>query len=190
MNPQTPGPALSTNPAPAGAVFTLAEAAQVAGVSTSTIKRRRVDLLKAGATSTPQGWQVPVSALVAVGLLDGVTGQATVVDPVRDLALTPLIGAGVDPLEPVVRQLRQALADAERRAAVAEAISVERDRLIEAQSRTIAALEARTEGEQASDQHRSPREPAHDVADVHAMPREGGQSPTTRWSRWRSRTRR
>lgn len=188
MTPQNPVLALSATPAPAGAVFTLTEAAQVAGVSTSTIKRRRADLLKAGATSTPQGWQVPVSALVAVGLLDGVTGHAPVVDPVRDLAVNPIVGTGVDPLGPVVSQLRQALADAERRAAVAEAISVERDRLIEAQSRTIAALEARTEGGQDGDQARSPGKPAQDVADVYAMPREGGQSPTTRWSRWRSRT--
>lgn len=190
MNPQNPGPALSTTPAQAGAVFTLAEAAQVAGVSTSTIKRRRGDLLKSGAVSTPQGWQVPVAALVAVGLLDGVTGHAPGVDPVRDLSVTPGPWTGVDPLEPVVNQLRQALADAERRAAVAEAISVERDRLIEAQSRTIAALETRTEGKHDGDQHRSPGGPARDVADTHTRSEEGGQPLATRWSRWRSRTRR
>lgn len=47
------------------------EAAQVAGVSVSTLRRRRDDLVAAGAVIDPAGWQVPITALIATGLLPG-----------------------------------------------------------------------------------------------------------------------
>lgn len=53
------------------AVFTMREAAQVAGVSVSTLRRRRDDLVAAGAVIDPAGWQVPITALIAAGLLPG-----------------------------------------------------------------------------------------------------------------------
>ncbi len=53
------------------AVFTMKEAADVAGVSVSTLRRRRAELEGAGATITSAGWQVPMTALIAVGLIHG-----------------------------------------------------------------------------------------------------------------------
>ncbi|QMS56167.1 hypothetical protein CIB50_0000867 [Kocuria varians] len=53
------------------AVFTMKEAADVAGVSVSTLRRRRAELEGAGATITSAGWQVPMTTLIAVGLIHG-----------------------------------------------------------------------------------------------------------------------
>lgn len=53
------------------AAFTMKEAADVAGVSVSTLRRRRTELEEAGATITSTGWQVPMTALIAVGLIHG-----------------------------------------------------------------------------------------------------------------------
>ncbi|MGO4238612.1 hypothetical protein AB4Y79_21385 [Pseudarthrobacter sp. YAF2] len=46
------------------------------------------------------------------------------------------------PMEPLLEALRAKLAEAEKRAAVAEAIAQERERIIEAQARTLRMLEA------------------------------------------------
>lgn len=54
--------------------FTIKAAAEACGVSESTIRRKRFDLRKYGAIETKNGWQIPASALLAVGLpLDTVT---------------------------------------------------------------------------------------------------------------------
>ena len=53
------------------AVFTMKKAADVAGVSVSTLRRWRTELEEAGATITSAGWQVPMTALIAVGLIHG-----------------------------------------------------------------------------------------------------------------------
>ncbi|RLZ02286.1 hypothetical protein CWC38_11950 [Kocuria tytonicola] len=52
-------------------MFTMKEAADVAGVSVSTLRRRRAELEEAGATITSAGWQVPMTALIAVSLIHG-----------------------------------------------------------------------------------------------------------------------
>lgn len=46
--------------------LTLREAAEHAGVSVSTIRRRKQALLDAGATITPTGWAIPITALNTV----------------------------------------------------------------------------------------------------------------------------
>lgn len=46
--------------------YTLREAAERAGVSVSTIRRRRDQLKEAGAEQTDSGWRIPESALWAV----------------------------------------------------------------------------------------------------------------------------
>lgn len=59
------------------AVFSMRQAAKVTGVSISTLRRRRAELEDAGAVVTPEGWQVPITALEAVGLMgSGVTSEA------------------------------------------------------------------------------------------------------------------
>ena len=53
------------------AVFSMKQAAEVAGISVSTLRRRREDLIAAGADISPDGWRVPMTALVACGLIAG-----------------------------------------------------------------------------------------------------------------------
>ncbi|ALU41438.1 hypothetical protein AS188_16235 (plasmid) [Kocuria flava] len=51
--------------------FNLKEAAEVTGLSVSTMRRRRAELAKLGATVTEDGvWSIPITALEAAGLLD------------------------------------------------------------------------------------------------------------------------
>lgn len=121
-----------------GQVFTFAQAVEVTGKSRSTLHRKRDMLRQAGAHQDAAGvWRIPVSALVACGLLD------TPETPRKGSGDTRLVLPDETPLSGEVEQLRRALMEAERRADVAEARAAERDRLIEAQSRTIALLEAR-----------------------------------------------
>jgi len=51
--------------------FTVSQDAKACGVSRKTITRRLPDLAEAGATKTAQGWVLPVSSLLAVGLNPG-----------------------------------------------------------------------------------------------------------------------
>lgn len=85
----------------------LSEAARIAGVSLSTAKRRADALRDAGASQDARGrWRIPMHAV------DVLRGPP-------DPKLEPSLSNEVD-------QLRAQLADAERRAAVAEALAKER----------------------------------------------------------------
>lgn len=53
------------------AIFAMREATKVAGVSTSTLRRRKAALVETGAVIADTGWQVPMTALIAVGLIPG-----------------------------------------------------------------------------------------------------------------------
>lgn len=48
-------------------VYTLADAAAATGRSMPTIRRRREQLVAAGAVVDPKGWRIPHSALIAAG---------------------------------------------------------------------------------------------------------------------------
>ena len=117
--------------------FSVTEAARASGVDRRTIKRR----LDAGefpnAHRRPTGrgpgtgpWLVPLDDLLAVGLRPDV-GRARG-HPIR---------GGPQPPGPELR-LRAALADAERRAEVAEALAAERERVIQAQQVALRAFAA------------------------------------------------
>jgi len=71
-------------PAPDAPTVGLHEAARITGKSVATVRRRRAELTKLGATSTKDGWTIPIPALVAVGLLDRVTGPEVAVTPPPD----------------------------------------------------------------------------------------------------------
>lgn len=51
------------------ATFGMKKAAQVAGISVSTIRRHKDLLRQCGAIIEPEGWQVPMSALIAAELM-------------------------------------------------------------------------------------------------------------------------
>lgn len=58
---------------PREATFGMKRAAEVAGVSVSTIRRNRELLREHGAVLDPDGWKVPMSALIASGLMRRIT---------------------------------------------------------------------------------------------------------------------
>lgn len=107
------------------AVFSLKEAAEVAGVSVSTLRRRKDALTEAGAITAETGWQVPMTALIAAGLIAGEGGS-------------PASGASrsagtseVSDLRRRIAELEQLTADLRRRAEVAEAVADERQRALD-----------------------------------------------------------
>lgn len=115
------------------AVFTMKEAADVAGVSVSTLRRRRTELEEAGATITSAGWQVPMTALIAVGLIHGegfhTTPQAR---PSRPSAQPLDEAESTGRLLERVRELETEVQEWRRRAEVAEARAEERRRALDA----------------------------------------------------------
>lgn len=119
----------------------LAEAARICGVSESTIRRKRAELLELGASHGPKGWSIPIPALVELGLLDSTTAPDPVTAP-EPLPASPMEASTTPAVAAELEALREALTAAELRAAVAEAVAAERERIIEAQAQTLRILEA------------------------------------------------
>lgn len=123
----------------------LTQAAKACGVSVSTLRRRKDQLVAAGTKITDKGWQIPIPALVSLGYLSGTTPAS---DTPPEKPMTPLVEP---PLEPPVEtpsneveELRLKLVEAETRAQVAEAISAERERIIQVQAAALRMLERGT----------------------------------------------
>jgi len=119
------------------AVFSMKQAAQVAGISVSTLRRRRTDLIAAGAEISPDGWKVPMTALVACGLIAGEGPEAAS----RPTSTTPRPGQApetaersrqLEELTTQVRELEREVSEWRRRAEVAEARAEERGRALDA----------------------------------------------------------
>jgi hypothetical protein len=127
-------------PPAGGPTLGLAEAAKACGISVSTLRRKRPELAAHGAAQTANGWRIPVTALIALGLMDRTTDTRH--ETRHDTPMTPTTTAPTDALTAQLDALRTALADAERRAAVAEAVAVERERTIQTQAMALRMLEA------------------------------------------------
>lgn len=132
----TPPLGLATQPA-----LGLAAAAKACGVSESTLRRKRPDLLAAGAKQTAKGWSIPIPALIELGLMDRTT-LIPADSPSQPSQEAPTTASTPTPMEPLVEALRAQLADAEKRAAVAEAIAEERERIISVQAQALRMLES------------------------------------------------
>lgn len=129
-------PSISTVETPAD--FGLKEASRVTGVSLSTLRRRRDDLRNAGATQHADGtWSIPVHTLITLGMLDKV-------GPTAPVSSTPTERPSDAPTWDQVASLRGQLSDAQRRAAVAEAVAHERGNALEDVRRAMRMLETRT----------------------------------------------
>lgn len=118
------------------AVFSMKQAAQVAGISVSTLRRRRSDLIAAGADISPDGWKVPMTALVACGLISGEGPEAAS----RPSSVAPRPGGShgaseqsgqLEELTAQVRELEREVGEWRRRAEVAEARAEERGRALD-----------------------------------------------------------
>jgi hypothetical protein len=129
MTPHAGGPTLG-----------LAEAAKACGVSVSTLRRKRPELAAHGAAQTASGWRIPVTALIAMGLMDRTTDTRH--ESQHDTPMTPTVTAPHDALTGELDALRSQLAAAEQRAAVAEAVAAERERTIQTQAMALRMLEA------------------------------------------------
>ena len=70
--PRSPVAGVTTPPAGVPTLG-LAEAAKACGVSVSTLRRKRPELAAHGAAQTATGWRIPVTALIALGLMDRTT---------------------------------------------------------------------------------------------------------------------
>lgn len=127
--------------APQPIIVGLAEAARVAGVSESTIRRRRTELQALGAVQGPKGWKIPIPALIELGLMAKTTAPDEVV-PLDTSQVTPVEDVMAGDTANELEALRKALAAAEQRAAVAEAVAQERERIIEVQGQALRMLEA------------------------------------------------
>ena len=111
----------------------LAEAAKHCGVSVATVRRKKSALMAHGATTDVAGWKIPYSALIAVGLAPSVTPPDKPVSGATEPpAIAPALVADLE------LQLAQALARAEK----AEAILIERERVIQAQALALRMLDA------------------------------------------------
>ena len=142
--------------------LTLSEAAKACGVSVSTMRRRREELESLGASRHGASWQIPISALIALGLMPRTSPPDASVKamPVRvsDASMTREASL----LEEIDR-LKTALAEAEKRAAVAEAEARERLNTIEAHRMTLRMIEgpkAKTDEEPETPEVTRPREEA------------------------------
>lgn len=159
------------------AVFTMREAARVAGVSVSTLRRRRDDLVAAGAVIDPAGWQVPITALIAAGLLPGEGQHDT---PTTDTPRTapgpgPAVSSGqgdtaqhqheLRRLQEQVQELVDEVGHWRRRAEVAEARAEERGQSLE--TLRIANESERLALRMLTSQHTPTTTPATDTPPTH-----------------------
>lgn len=126
-------------------VLSLAEAARACGVSVSTMRRRMPRLTQLGAVRHDTSWRIPISALVAEGIMPSVTPPDAPSRATLTRSMPPLGGT---PSDTSLEDLREQVVDAEKRAAVAEAelrgaraLIDEKQRTIEAQAHVLRLLE-------------------------------------------------
>lgn len=126
---------------PTEATFTLKRAAEVAGVSPSTLRRHKDLLRQHGATITDHGWKVPMSTLIASGLMRRTTPpDEPAPAPVAVSALADHdAGERIRELEREALELRHRAELAEQRARAAEALAEERGRTLEIERRMLTA---------------------------------------------------
>lgn len=83
---------MTTSKIPPLDTYSLKQAAEVAGVSVSTMRRRKEALISAGATVSDRGWKIPATALAQVFEVSGNTAPDTPSDtPIDSQADSPLV---------------------------------------------------------------------------------------------------
>lgn len=124
----------------------LKEAAVQCGVSVSTMRRHRDELVKLGATVSDQGhWSIPIPALITVGLMDRRTAPDALVGVVTPPVTPTVTPDYLDRIAQLERQLQDeimARKDEHAGRVLAEQVAAERERIIQAQAQTLRILEA------------------------------------------------
>lgn len=118
-------------------VFGAKRAAEIAGVSVSTIRRNRSRLEACGAEISPEGWKVPISALVASGLMKPTTPVDNHTESEKGAQNGAQGHSGVRELERQVVELRHRAELAEERQRSAEEKARAARELAEALSETL-----------------------------------------------------
>lgn len=159
----------------------LTQAAKACGVSVSTLRRRKDQLVAAGTKITDKGWKIPIPALVSLGYLSGTTPPEKPMTPIVEPPLEPPVILTFETPTSEVEELRLKLVEAETRAQVAEAISVERERIIQVQAAALRMLERGT-----SDTHTKtpvegvPDTPSDTARDTPVVPTENLHVPASK----------
>lgn len=117
-------------------VFGMKRAAEVAGVSVSTIRRNRSRLEECGAVISPDGWRVPISALVAAGLMKPTT-MAEYPEPEKGAQNATQDHSEVREMERQIMELRHRAELAEERQRSAEESARAARELADALSETL-----------------------------------------------------
>ncbi|CAM3830737.1 hypothetical protein [Smaragdicoccus niigatensis] len=134
------GNAKAADRSPTEATFSVTQAAEACLVSRKTIVRRLPQLEEFGAWKDSQGqWVIPLSALLAADLRPGRPSRpeqeppkpaAAETKPVTSVHVEPVVtsadGHAVNALRAEIENWQRRATDAEKRAAVAEAIATER----------------------------------------------------------------
>lgn len=137
----TPSPSTPDYPpsTPTQAVFGMRRAAEVAGVSVSTLRRNKELLRAHGAVIAADGWQVPLSALVASGLMRRTSPPEVSSPPDQEVEAARDPGALVEAQERI-RELEREALELRFRAEKAEAIAQERGSALEAERMALRML--------------------------------------------------
>lgn len=130
-----------TSSAPAEATFGMKRAAEVAGVSVSTIRRNKELLRQHGAVLDPDGWKVPMSALIASGLMRRNTppDQLAPASSTHNTSPEPQMYERLRELEREALEWKHRAELADQRARAAEALADERGRTLEIERRMLTA---------------------------------------------------
>lgn len=124
------------------APLTLREAAARAGVSISTVRRRKSALLEAGATVAPSGWSIPLAAFESVFLTPPERAHDSPSDTPADSPLdSPLVAQLRSENEFLRQQVEQQSRTIERQAEAHAVISAQLTRLGQLEAPTVASPE-------------------------------------------------
>ena len=118
---------------PSSDTLTLKAAAARAGVSVSTVRRRKEALIAAGATVKPSGWVIPITALEAVFLTPSERAHGTPADTPADTPLIEQLRAENDFLRHQVEQQARTI---ERQAEAHAVISAQLTKLSQLEAST------------------------------------------------------
>lgn len=127
---------------PAPPTVSQSRAAELCGVSTTTVRRYRQSgrLFGCEPDEKSGGWQIPIPSLVAAGLLKRSSPADTVPAERVEPDKSPHEVTPQTVLEARITELEAALAKAEQRAAVAEAIAHERGQALEVERQALRAI--------------------------------------------------
>lgn len=129
-------------------VFNLADAAKACQLSQSTLRRKRAELLKAGATFKDNVWRIPLTTLLELGLMPRTTpADVTPADSLPAAPVTAFVDGSTQTtmtaddsgLQSELDTMRRELQEYRERALVAESVLQERDRLLRAKDEVISA---------------------------------------------------